>query len=163
MAKTEYHYLQGKIMWCKHTAPDPWGNWKVTLYPNEESKLKIAELKARGLRNVMKLDDDGENMTFRRPQQKMIRGKVVGLAPPEIVDKNGDKMRDILVGNGSDGTVKLEVYTFDPPTGGPKGLAARWLSLRVDNLVPYDGVKKDFDETQQRAVSGLAEQPEQLF
>jgi hypothetical protein len=160
MAKTEYVYLQGKTKWFRHTAPDKWGKWKHLLYPNKESLEKLRELQSEGLKNVIHKDDDGEYVYLSRATQKMINGKVVGFAPPEVLGPDGKTpLRDVMIGNGSDVTTKLEVYSHGTPSGG-KAKAARWASTRVDNLVPFEG-KRDFSEDEEKQVRGLDQQPEQ--
>lgn len=93
-------------------------------------------------------------MTFRRPANKKIRGELRAFAPPNIMDKSGQLITD-LIGNGSDGIVKLEIYGFKPPIGNP-AIAARLLAIRVDNLVPYS--KESFGKDLTNTMSGLAEQ-----
>ena len=163
MSSTEYVFIQGKISWLKNTVPDEWGKWKVTIHPNAESLEKIRELQTEGIKNVLKKDDDGYYTTFSRPTQKMIKGKVIGFAPPEVLQADGKTpLTGILVGNGSDGTVKLEVYSHGTPGGG-KAKAARLLSIKVDNLIPFE-MNRDFNPNQKEAVAGLKEvPPEQLF
>lgn len=154
---TEHVYIQGKLSWVKCQQPDEWGKWKVTIHPNEASLEKVRELQGEGIKNVLKKDDDGYKVTFSRPTQKMVKGKVVGLAPPEILQADGKTpLTGVLVGNGSDGTVKLEVYSHGTPGGG-KAKAARLLSIKVDNLIPFE-MKRDFSEAQQEMVKGLDEQ-----
>lgn len=160
---TEHVYIKGKLSWVKFQHPDEWGKWKVTVHPNSESLEKIRELQTEGVKNVLKKDDDGYFTTFSRPTQKMIKGKVQGLAPPVVLQSDGvTPLTGVLVGNGSDGVVKLEVYSHGTPGGG-KAKAARLLSIKIDNLIPFE-MKRDFSEAQQEAVAGLAEQvPEPLF
>lgn len=154
-------YISGKAKWVKAHAPDKFGKWSVVVYPDSASLVKIEELKKGGIKNVLKKDDDGYYMAFSRPTQRMIRGKVVGFAPPIITDKEGVPLEGVLVGNGSDVTLKLETYGGNHITSG-KWLAARWAALRVDSLIPFTG-KRDFDEEQTKQVNGLDEQPEPLF
>lgn len=157
MAATEYVYIKGKLSWVKTQVPDEWGKWKVTVHPTPESLEKIRELQGEGIKNVLKKDDDGYKCTFSRPTQKMVKGKVIGLTPPEVLQADGKTpLTGVLVGNGSDGTVKLEVYQHGTPGGG-KAKAARLLSIKVDNLIPFE-MKRDFDSKQQEAVKGLDEQ-----
>lgn len=169
---TEYVYLNGKVKWCRPQVPDPWGNWKTDLYPTAESLNKFKELKetktigkdlVQGLKNILKKDEDGEYFTVRRPQQKLIRGKVIGFAPPEILDgtkTNPDgshpPLRDVIIGNGSDVTIKLAVYKHRTPGGG-FARACRWESLRVDNLVPF--TKEDRPDDVEKQLRGLEDQP----
>jgi len=163
VAATEHVFIQGKLSWLKCTIPDEWSKWKVTIHPNSESLERIRELQSEGIKNVLKKDDDGYHITFSRPTQKMIKGKVVGLAPPEVLQADGKTpLTGVLVGNGSDGTVKLEVYSHGTPGGG-KAKAARLLSIKVDNLIPFE-MNRDFNPNQKEAVAGLKEvPPEQLF
>ena len=154
--RTEHIYLQGKAKWCKITAPDPWGNWKITLYPTPES---LDKFKALGVKNHLKRDEDGDNVTFRRPSQKIIRGKTVGFSPPLVIDSNGIPLEGVLIGNGSDVTVKLDYYGFKTPIG-DTGKAVRLASIRVDNLVPFKP-EADYTEDQIKAVAKLREQPQQ--
>jgi hypothetical protein len=137
--------------------PDEWGKWKVTVHPTEASLEKVRELQGEGIKNVLKKDDDGYKVTFSRPTQKMVKGKVIGLTPPEVLQADGKTpLTGVLVGNGSDGTVKLEVYSHGTPGGG-KAKAARLLSIKVDNLIPFE-MNRDFDDKQKEAVQGLDEQ-----
>lgn len=159
-------YLTGKGKWVRPNAPDPWGNWKMDLYLDQASYEKVLALKTTengvgGIKNEIKKDEDGYYVTLRRPTQKVYKGKVQGFAPPEVLDKELKPLRDINIGNGSDVTAKVVVYEHATP-GGSKARAMRWESLRVDNLIPFDG-KKDFQEDQQKQVEGLADQPERLF
>jgi len=163
MASTEYVFVKGKLSWVKTTVPNEWGKWTCTIHPNEESLNKIRDLQAEGVKNVLKKDDDGYYVTFSRPTQKMIKGKVIGLAPPEVLQADGKTpLTGQLVGNGSDGVVKVEVYSHSTPGGG-KAKAARLLSIKIDNLIPFE-LKRDFTAGQQEAVAGLPEQqPEPMF
>lgn len=163
----EFQYFQGKAKWVKIHQPDGYGNWKLDLYLNPESLNKLTELKTNkdgvsGILNTIKEDEDGKFTTFKRPQQKMMKGKVVGFAPPEVLMADGTTpLRDQMIGNGSDVTVKVQIYTYNKPGGG-KGKATRLESIRVDNLIPFNP-RQDFDGDQQKLVKGLEEQPEQLF
>jgi hypothetical protein len=162
---TKYVFIQGKAKWFKAQTPNKFGNWSHDIYLNDASLKQIQELKetkgeTEGIKNILKKDDDGYFMTFNRPQQKMVRGKVVGFAAPEVLDKENKRMYDVLVGNGSDITSKLEYYTYNKPAGAGKGSAVRWASTRVDNLIPFE-TQRDFTEEQQAAVRGLEQQPPQ--
>lgn len=167
---TDTVYIKGKLSWVKSNQPDEWGKWKVTVHPDNAGLEKIRELQGEGIKNVLKKDEDGYKTTFSRPTQKMIKGKVVGLTPPEVLVLDGTNpdgtvktkpLTGVLVGNGSDGIVKLEVYQHSTPGGG-KAKAARLVSIRVDNLIPFE-INRDFNPSQQEAVAGLEKQPEMLF
>lgn len=162
-------YIKGKLSWVRPDRPDPWGNFKATIHPDSESLEKIRELCNQGLKNQIKKDEDGYFVTFRRPSQKLIKGKVQAFTPVEILNGMTEKLpdgsypplRDVAVGNGSDGIIKLQVYEHKTPSGG-KAKAARLESIRIDNLIPFK--KEDFNPDEARQVKGLDEQPrEELF
>lgn len=157
---TEYVFIKGKLSWVKCEKPNEWGKWTCVIHPDNEGLEKIRELQGEGVKNVLKKDDDGYFTTFNRPTQKMMKGKVVGLAPPEILDKDGKPMHGVGIGNGSDGVVKLEVYSHGTPGGG-KAKAARLMAIKVINLIEYK-VDRDFDAGQKETVAGLEEQ-EMIF
>lgn len=154
MAKSEYVTLRGKFSWVRHDRPDPqYNKYKFTLHPDAESLDKIRELKERGLKNELKKDEDGYYMTFSRDVQKTYNGVTKGLGPIELVDGNTRlpdgtyaPLRNTMVGNGSDGACKLEVFGFKRFPG----IAARAVSIRVDNLVPFSG-KSDLNDLEERA------------
>lgn len=159
-------YIQGKAKWAKLVTPDTKYNcWSVVVYPNDESYKLLLDLKAdkgdtSGILNPIKKDDDGYNITLKRPIQKLMAGKVTSFSPPIVVEADGENpLRNALVGNGSDITCKVQVYNYNKPQGG-KGTAIRLESVRVDNLVPFE-IKRDFDKDQQRQVAGVAEAPPQ--
>lgn len=157
---SEYVYLKGKASWVKHTKPDrkyvredgTGGFWDFVLYPDAESLEKVRELQAEGVKNVIKKDEDGYYVRFRRPEYIWQKGKLVEMHPPLVVNIDGSPLGDDLVGNGSDVTAKIEVYKHKTPNGG-KAKAARWMSLRVDNLVPYAGRREP--DPYQQGVKGL--------
>jgi len=132
------------------------------LYPDTKSLEAIRELQTQGVKNQLKKDDDGYHMTFSRPFEKEIKDKngttrKIGFTPVQVLD-NQNLPFDGLIGNGSDVTVKLEVYTHGTPGGG-KAKAARLYAIKVDNLVPYTSDDMPAEEAHQ--VKGLADQPPQ--
>lgn len=161
MAK-EYVYLQGKAKWCRVHTPDQYGKWKTVLYLNNDSLNIVNGLLERGLKNVLAKDEDGYNMTFsRKTQIDSVQGRPIPLPPPELLDADGKTpLRGIMVGNGSDITVKLDVYPCRPK-GSKPFVAARLEAIKVDNLIPFTG-EKDFTTEEQEQVSGLDKQPAQV-
>lgn len=157
----EWIFLQGKGKYIKTKRPNDWGKWTCMLYPNNESLEKIRELQGQGLKNTLKKDEDGYNATFSRPVEKTFKKsgleRKIGFSPVEVLGPDG-KPYDGLIGNGSDITVKLEVYQHNTPGGG-KAKAARLSAIRIDNLVPF--ITDDLDEAQQYQIKGLDEQPTQ--
>jgi hypothetical protein len=135
-------YLKGIAKWCVTHAPDSWGYYKMVLYPDSDSLEKVRDLQSKGLKNVLKKDEDGYNVTWRRPQNKMMRGKQIAFTPPEVLGPDGKTPLNALIGNGSKVTVKLEVYPHNTPGGG-KAIAARLAAIKVDELVPYNTDQKN--------------------
>jgi len=144
----EYVFFRGKVKWFRPEQLNDWGKWSHVIYPDNESLEKIRELQAEGVKNVLKKDDDGYFISIGRASSLNRRTpgagvKIVALTPPEVIDKDGHPVRGVAVGNGSDVTTKVEVYSHGTPGGG-KAKAMRWVSSRIDNLVPYEPVKDDF-------------------
>jgi len=152
---TEKVFIKGKLSWVKVKAPNDWGKWTVTVHPDQASLEIIRDLQAEGLKNVLKKDDEGYYVAFSRPTQKLIKGKVIGMAPPVVVDDKGEPL-DKNIGNGSDGIVKLEVYAHGTPGGG-RAKAARLESIKVMNLVPYEP-ERDMNEDAKSKLEGMDKQ-----
>jgi hypothetical protein len=138
----------------------PWGKYTAMIYPLPGEDLeKVRELAAKGVKNMIKKDDDGYYVTYSRPSEKTDKnGRKFGLAPVEIMLKDGSPFLG-NVGNGSDGTLKLEVYQHSTPSGS-KTYAARLMAIRVDELVPYEP-NRDMQKDQLMAVEGLQFSPAQ--
>jgi hypothetical protein len=153
-------YLKGKAKWANRLyVPDiEYKKWGLVLYPDHASLEIIRDLQAQGVKNVLKKDDDGYYISLGRPTEKVIRGKVIPFSPPVVLDADGNATT-VSIGNGSDVTVKMEVYSHGTPTGG-KAKAMRLQSVRIDNLVPY--AQDSFTPEEQELTAGLAEQPPQF-
>lgn len=159
--KSYYEYFNGKAKWVRAKTPDPkFGKWNMTLYPYDEDLKKFQELQAEGVLTRLKKDDDGYYFQVSRPVNKMMKGTLVQFPSPKVIDKDGVVLED-NVGNGSDVTVKVQVYSYPKPTGG-WGKAIRWEALKVNNLVPFksDSFKDQMSKDQ---VAGLQEQPEPVW
>lgn len=151
--KTELVDVHGKIKFCHAVSFNKYDKWSVTLYPTKDSLEVIRDLQAQGLKNVMKKDDDGYFIQFSREPTKLIRGKVVAFSAPKVIDREGKPFDGNKIGWGSDATIRLEVYTHGTPNGG-KAKAARWDSVRIDNLVPFE-VDRDMPPADAEAVKSL--------
>lgn len=167
MANSENVYIKGKSRWSSlyRAETSPFGGpacYKQAIYPDSDSLNVLRQLQKEGIKNLEKRDDDGSYFQFRRPVNKEIRGDITALTPPEVLDKDGNPLRETAIGRGSDITVKLEVYSYTPKGSTKKVKAARLASVRVDNLVPF---KKsvDYNEAQTKLVEGLMEQPKPNF
>jgi hypothetical protein len=170
MAKHAY-YFQGKCKYPKLVNPDiEYRCWSVQTCLTKKSyedfmKLKDGSDTVEGILNNVKLGEDGEYwVTFKRPMEKTYKGKSQLFTPPKLLNADGTPFPpSTMIGNGSDITVKVEWYTFQPPFKKKKGSAIRMESVRVDNLVPYE-MKKDFSQVELQQVEGLLDQPApQLF
>ncbi|SRR5258708_2733048 len=164
MPMTEFVYLQGKTKWFRNKTPNQWGRWTHDLYLSPESLVKFRELQdstkeVTGVKNHLKKDDDGYYISITRPVEKTYAGKRTGLVPPAVLDAESIEF-DGLVGNGSDVTTKVEVYMHHIPASKGMAKAMRWVSSRIDHLVPYEGLR-DRAEKEAKAVAGLPEQPPQ--
>lgn len=160
-SKTEYVYIQGKVSWFRPKVPNKWNKWSVQIHPDAKGLELIRDLQAQGIKNQLKKDDDGYYSTFSRPVTKETAGgRILSFTPVEVFDKDGNPF-DGNVGNGSDVTLKLEVYNHNVPGGGT-AKAIRWQSARIDNLIPFNP-ESDLNSFEKEAGEGLKEQPEQLF
>jgi hypothetical protein len=147
---TTFHYFTGKTKWPKirPDRPDDYQGvkaWKIPVYLDKDN---IKALQDAGLRMRPKKDEDGSFVTFRRPLNKEIGGKIVDFDPPTVIDKNNQPLDPKIIGNGSVVTVKISA--FDTRMG--KG--HRLESVRVEELVEY---KPDAqaDENQAKPAVGL--------
>lgn len=158
--KDTHEFFQGKAKWARLERVNDWGKWTIVLYPNAKSLERIRELQAEGVKNVIKKDDDGYYTTFSRPNTKLIKGKIIAFPPVSVV--TDDKLPFTgIIGNGSDCTLKCEIYSHSTPGGG-KAKAIRLESVRIDTLVPFNP-DTGFSLAEKEQVKGLSDQPEQLF
>lgn len=151
---TEFVYIKGKLSWCRTHKLNPWGKYTVTIHPLPGEDLeKVRKLQEQGAKNLIKKDDDGYFVSYSRPSELTRKdGRKVGLTPVEVFDKEGNPVLQ-QVGNGSDGVVKLEVYSHKTPGGGT-AKAARLMAVRVDEMVPYEP-NRDMQKDEELAAQGL--------
>lgn len=139
---SEFVHIEGTLSWVRNKVPEEFNgkeSWKVTIHPTKESMDIVMGLQAKGVKNTLKKDDAGYYINYSRPvARKNKAGKVLqSFDPPKIYDAEG-KVIDDLIGNGSEGVVRLEVYEHKAPNGG-KSHAARWDSAKITKLIPYVG------------------------
>lgn len=160
MSKAELVDVHGKLKFIHAVGFNKFDKWSVTLYPDTKGLDTIRELQAEGVKNVMKKDDDGYYISFSREPTKLIKGKVVAFAAPRVIDKDGQPLDGSKIGRGSDATIRLDVYSHGTPSGG-RAKAARWDSIRIDNLVPYE-TDRELPPLEAEKVKSLAaaEQPQ---
>lgn len=147
--------LKGKLMWCRLVDLNKYGKWSLDLYPDNESLEILRELQAEGIKNVIKKDDEGYHIQISRPAQvEFQKGQIQSVTPPKVRDKDKQPLPDnIRVGNGSDGTVAVEVYSHRVPNSEKRAKAMRLYGVQVNNLVPFEVTEQGFDaETEEAQV-----------
>lgn len=116
--------------------------WNMAFYPDDKSRDEIMELQAKGLKNRLKKDNDGWNISLSRPVTKMMKGEEVKFDPPYLKDVEGKDLGDTSIGNLSDCTVELYVYEHNVPGSNKKSIAARWEGATITKLIPYQTTGK---------------------
>lgn len=160
-----YVYFKGKGSWFRHLfqLDSEFGDarWHIKLHFTPES---LEEFRALKLRTHLKKDDEGYYATLSRRQRKITRnGKELIWEKPQVFDKDGIPVSpDTKIGNGSDITVKCEIYQFTAPNTGKKEQAIRMESVRIDNLVPYVP-DRDYLPDEAKGAEGLKDQPAPMF
>lgn len=147
-----FETLEGELNWVRtktaELSPAEWKKkpsdpdkytWKCMLRPTQESLRKIMDLQAKGIKNKLGKDEKGYTINFNRPTERLDAksGRVLEkFDAPKVFKADGFTEINELVGNGSKGFVKVEVYEYNIKGGG-KGHAARLDSIMVTELVPY--------------------------
>lgn len=154
---TEHIVFKGKCKWFRPNAINNWGKWSHQLYLDGAELERFRNL---GLKNKLSNDEDGWYTTFSRPNQKEVISKygerrVIAFNAPQVIDKDGQPCQHVQVGNGSDISTTIEVYTYT--FAGKPGKACRWLSSRIDNLIPFVNEERTPEEA--KAVAALVKEP----
>jgi len=140
----EFFKFDGKVKQCRHREVDTFNNWSTIFYPDAHSLEAFRNLKEeKGLKNEIKKDEEGYFFWMRRPQQKMMKGSLVGFSPVEVVDAEGKPFGTEIIGDGSECTIKVEMYNYFPPSSRTPNHAIRWQGLKVNKLVPYTPKEKE--------------------
>lgn len=134
--------LEGTFEWIK-TGPnfdeyEGKRSWSAVIRPTKESLEIVRDMQAEGIKNVVKKDDKGYYVKFSKPLEKKNKeGKVVKtFTTPIIKDAEGTDLTNTLVGNGSAGVMKVDLYEH-PVKGGKTSHAARFEGVKITTLVPY--------------------------
>lgn len=176
---TKYLKFKGRVAWTMLYSPDDYkGNkfWKLSLYPTDEV---IQKIKDAGIQTKLKEDDgsgsgvSGKYFQFRRDTEKKFDSGMQKFAPPSVymgksrepvVSYEEDAEEEygykrigdpILIGNGSEVEVTLEIY----PTGS-FGKGTRLNSVRILDLIEYNpdaGEEDEDDEPTPKAMIKRAE------
>jgi hypothetical protein len=144
-----YEEMDGEFHWMRHLEPEaspftkqgepPKYQWKTMFKPNADSVMKIMDMQAKGVKNQLKKDDAGQwYVNFNRPTEIKTKKATSTLSPPKVTKEDGTPITE-LVGNGSKGRIKVELYQHGTPNGG-KAYAARWDSAVITDLVEYNRV-----------------------
>lgn len=155
MAKAKWLKFRGRSAYAMVYKPDDFKGdrfWKISLYPDAET---LQDMKDAGIQSRVKDDDGsksgvaGKYMTFRLDTEKEFAGSgLTKFHPPIIKDKKGDNIvsyidngdgtfdrrgEPVLIGNGSDVEITLEVY----PTK-RFGNGSRLREVRIIDLIEYN-------------------------
>lgn len=132
--------IEGALSWVKVDPSNPEppfgeeksGKWSCCIHPKPEGVELIRDLQAVGLKNVVKKDENGYYTKFSRPCFKFNKEgvKTKDFGSPKLT---GAEPKEI--GNGSLGTLTLEVYEHPTPGGG-KAKAARLVAVDITRLTP---------------------------
>lgn len=136
----EFVKIEGALSWVKVDPNNPEppfgsekaGKWSSCVHPKPEGIELIRDLQAMGLKNIVKKDENGYYTKFSRPVARYNKDgvKTKDLDPPKLT---GAEPKEI--GNGSLGTLTLEVYEHATPGGG-KAKAARLYAVDITRLTP---------------------------
>lgn len=130
---TDMFYFKGKCNWAKLFKPDEkYDFYGLDFYPDD-----VEAFQKTGTRLSPHKTEDGDVFfKIKRRPTTMIKGELVDLGKPKVFDKENQPLEK-LVGNGSEVTVKIAVYDS------AKGKGTRLESVRVENLVEYEGKGAD--------------------
>lgn len=148
--KTKYYEFDGIASYAMLYKPDEFRGkrfWKINLHVDKGTE---AEIKAAGIQIKKKTGqavgvESDEYYTFRRNCEGSWDGKKNELTPPEVLDKDGEKLvtynretgdrsgSPVLIGNGS--KVRLHVEVYDTKDFG-KGCRLR--AVQILDLIEYE-------------------------
>lgn len=136
--------LKGKVSWVRMVEPNKFDKWSLTLHPDAPSMERIRVLQAEGIKNIVKMDDDGFYLQISRPTTVELRkGVKTPVTPPTVSNTDGSSMEGIAIGNGSDAVVTVEVYTHPVPNTDRRAKAMRLNHLEVLDLIPFAKIVVD--------------------
>lgn len=156
---SETKFLSGKARYCHIHAPDRFGFWSVNVYLDDASKVIWEELKGKGILNKTRRDEDGVFVTLRCPVEKKIRNVMTKMQPVTVV-KDGVPYIG-MIGDGSDITCMITVYTYRKPITQEQGTAIRLSAIKVTNLV--EATIKAFPKEGQEKAEALIGQQDPIW
>src|SRR6266852_3378622 len=111
-------FISGQCKYAKLMSLDQWGKWSCSIYPDQESMIKIHKLISEGVKNKLNKDDDGYRITFSRPAKLKTKLKgEVDIDPVQVMDAEDYVLTDKIIPDGEDIIMKLETYGGKSPTG----------------------------------------------
>ena len=133
--------LEGELTWTRVVNPAEFEgkkSWTTCITLDPVGVNTVMELKAEGVKNVLKKNDKNQwYVKFSRPVEIKKGDKVVKvLSAPAVTGPDGNPLDGLTIGNGTKGIVTLDVYTH-PMKGGGQAKAARLESIKVTELVKY--------------------------
>lgn len=150
MAKSVWKKIRGKSSYAMVYKPDEFkGNrfWKINLHMKDETFKTLKELGWQGKRKESNIDGCPEDYaSFRRDCVKKFGNKEEKFLPPTVLDKDGNKLvwyqktadgyeqygDDILIGNGSEVELKVEIYQTKH-----FGAGVRLHEVKIIDLIEY--------------------------
>jgi len=139
-------FVTGEARWSKVQSPDKkYGHFSIEVLPDAEGVLAIQRASITALK-----PKDGW-YAFRRKPDQMIwkQGMQMPAGAPKVYDNQGNET-NVLVGNGSTVTVKLQPFAYKTHGG---GVSARLEAVLVQKLVPYE---RPADEAPRASTEGAA-------
>ena len=126
-------YMQGKSYWARVHKPDEkYNRYTLDFYPDEASWKAY---KSSGLQLKERESEHGTYVKLVVPAARMTKKGDVIKATVEVLDEDNQPTTE-NIGNGSEVTVKIEVFDTE------KGPGHRLLAVRADKLVEYNDPNK---------------------
>lgn len=163
--KSKNYWFAGKCAWAMLYSPDEYLDrqfYKISLYPTDEVFEEMEEVGIFDGRKKIKTDDGGQSGVSGRfvqfqgdVEKELSDGKVWYFHPPKVLDKDDNIVVDytwddkektewtrdgdpVLIGNGSDVEVLVEVYD-----AGRFGKGTRLKAVKIIDLIEYNPDKED--------------------
>lgn len=140
---TDILFFKGKTKWARvHKPSENFETYEVPVYMD---KKELKRYQDSGMQLQIREDEDGSFVTFKRKHAEfngLKKEQVINGRPGINILKDGAYVPfDGLIGNGSEVTVKVEVY--DTPGRGKGKKGHRLLAVGVDKLVEYVAKEKE--------------------
>jgi hypothetical protein len=178
--------IRGKAVYLKVYTPDEYNgqeNWKAGLTVTKETYETLREagcqLRKKFAEGIDMIDEGTPFVTFKRPVEKKFNDETVNFCPPQIFDKDGEKMVSYevdgkvvrqfkdgepkpeqvgepkLIGNGSDIEITISLYNTKS-----FGKGTRLESIRVIDLIEYTPPEDDEKDGDEEPSEKKEEEPE---